>query len=54
MVFEGKKYLEQLEQEIKSLNEQEESKKRVEAIEAKIKEIQDVILVISSINKLEV
>ena len=54
MVFEGKKYLEQLELEIKSLNEQEESKKRFEAIEAKIKEVQEAIKVISSINKLAV
>jgi hypothetical protein len=52
MVFEGKKYLEQLEREIKSLNEQEESKKRFEAIEAKIKEVKEAIIVISSINKL--
>jgi hypothetical protein len=54
MLFEGKKYLEQLELEIKSLNEEEESKKRFEAIEAKIKEVQEVIKVISSINKLTV
>ena len=52
MLFEGKKYLEQLELEIKSLNEQEESKKRFEDIETKIKEIKEAILVISSINKL--
>jgi hypothetical protein len=54
MIFEGKKYLEQLELQIKSLNEQEESKKRFEAIEAKINEVKEAIKVISSINKLSV